>query len=626
MSSAMRLLSALYDTLLLRRVTMTALLLALQSGACAETNSTVVFRVVVTTPSWGQEKNYNGSAGTMPAWENASPVKDATGYSLYDVEIACNTEAADVRGTAVYSALYKFSGWSSSMFADTSAQWTAYWSASTLSNVPMSSSSATSNSGQVSAALQSFVDIVAKRERPTRIVVDFSGHGNPFIFFQDALTTADAVAFLQHIRSTFSGIPLILDLSTNCNDGYFDFVVNYYALADYLISSDKEVGGFDPTLPGGVTAWLANQKDNNINTFWQSSNSLTDAFSAYTSAIQAVWYNGRDGLASSQVEQSLTIYKLSEFYNLMRALSGSPFNPLKDLPTNSYDIATYIKSTNSSLLVSALTNFQIAYVSDRNLVRWTDNALGFSASQLDQLTSYVRSIEPLTIISATAGQSGSFSPQSIVSAYGGNLSVGTASAGLSPSTILSGTTVGVKDSSGVSRPAVLFYVSPGQVNFEIPDGTALGPATVSIQSATGSPVSSSIQIANVSPGLFELNASKLVAAWILPVVSGVQQGLQPVYQLDASGNITPLPLDLAPATEQVYLMLYGTGIRNAKSVTVTVGGLNVPVLFAGAAPVYAGLDQVNIGPLPSMLTGRGSVNIILTADGEIANTVNMTIK
>ena len=73
-------------------------------------------------------------------------------------------------------------------------------------------------------------------------------------------------------------------------------------------------------------------------------------------------------------------------------------------------------------------------------------------------------------------------------------------------------------------------------------------------------------------------------------------------------------------------LLYGTGIRSAKSVTVTVGTLSVPVLYAGAAPGYAGLDQVNIGPLPQALTGQGSVNIVVAANGEQANTVTVTVQ
>jgi uncharacterized protein (TIGR03437 family) len=87
-----------------------------------------------------------------------------------------------------------------------------------------------------------------------------------------------------------------------------------------------------------------------------------------------------------------------------------------------------------------------------------------------------------------------------------------------------------------------------------------------------------------------------------------------------------LPISLGPPSEEVYLELFGTGIRNAKNVTVTVGGAGVPVLYSGAAPGFAGEDQVNIGPLPQSLAGQASVNILLTADGQAANTVNVTIQ
>jgi uncharacterized protein (TIGR03437 family) len=126
--------------------------------------------------------------------------------------------------------------------------------------------------------------------------------------------------------------------------------------------------------------------------------------------------------------------------------------------------------------------------------------------------------------------------------------------------------------------------------------------------------------------LFQLNTSGLVAAWVLPVDSGVQGALQPVYQLGAGNSVIPLPIDLGPSTEQVYLEMYGTGIRNANTVDVTVGGVSVPVLFTGGAPGYAGEDQVNIGPLPRSLAGQGSVSIVISADGQVANTVKVTIQ
>ena len=141
------------------------------------------------------------------------------------------------------------------------------------------------------------------------------------------------------------------------------------------------------------------------------------------------------------------------------------------------------------------------------------------------------------------------------------------------------------DSAGVARQVPLFYISPSQINFEIPPGTATGTATVVIQNQSGTMQSTTIQIGSVSPGIFELNGSGLAAAWVLPVISGTAQPLQPVYQV-AAGAVVPLPISLGPSTEEACLEIYDTGIRSAKSVTVTVGGLSVPVAYYGAAPVY----------------------------------------
>ena len=49
-------------------------------------------------------------------------------------------------------------------------------------------------------------------------------------------------------------------------------------------------------------------------------------------------------------------------------------------------------------------------------------------------------------------------------------------------------------------------------------------------------------------------------------------------------------------------------------------------LSAGAALGYAGEDQLNIGPLPRSLAGQGNVTIFVLADGQPANTVDLTIQ
>jgi uncharacterized protein (TIGR03437 family) len=71
--------------------------------------------------------------------------------------------------------------------------------------------------------------------------------------------------------------------------------------------------------------------------------------------------------------------------------------------------------------------------------------------------------------------------------------------------------------------------------------------------------------------------------------------------------------------------LYGTGIRGAASVQCYVGGLSVPVLYAGPVAAYAGLDQVNIS-IPKSLAGTGDVRVYLVADGVTSNVVGLNVQ
>jgi uncharacterized protein (TIGR03437 family) len=75
------------------------------------------------------------------------------------------------------------------------------------------------------------------------------------------------------------------------------------------------------------------------------------------------------------------------------------------------------------------------------------------------------------------------------------------------------------------------------------------------------------------------------------------------------------------------LSLFGTGFEAAGTagVKISVGGINVPVSFAGPQGGFIGLDQANV-TLPQSLAGKGQVTIQLTAEGLAANTVNITFQ
>ncbi len=230
-------------------------------------------------------------------------------------------------------------------------------------------------------------------------------------------------------------------------------------------------------------------------------------------------------------------------------------------------------------------------------------------------------------VSAAGGRTDLFAPDAIVSAFGSGLATGTAGASTNPPlTTLGGATVTVTDSTGKSQPAELLYVSPVQVNYIVPDGLAAGAATVAFNNGSGTQ-NQTIQLGPVAPGMFTFNAAGLVAGSVLRVSGDGTQTAENLFQMDNSGNIVALPTNLGPATDQVFLILYGTGFRAAGTAgtSMSIGGQNAQVSFSGPQGAFAGLDQVNV-LVPPSLAGSGSVNIVLTASGQTANTVNISVQ
>lgn len=219
---------------------------------------------------------------------------------------------------------------------------------------------------------------------------------------------------------------------------------------------------------------------------------------------------------------------------------------------------------------------------------------------------------------------------SIVSAFGSDLATITKNADTLPlPQDIGGTSVRIRDVKGIDRLAPLFYVSPLQVNYQIPEGTAPGYVSVNIVNNGRAAPTEYLLVKPLSPGLFAANQNgrgAAAASWLL--VSGTKRRSEQNAVCDANGqNCTARAIDLNSADE-VYLELYGTGIRNnsgLSNVTVTVGGVSVPVLYASKQPEYAGLDQVNI-QLPRSLAGRGEVDVIVTIDGQAANPVKVNLK
>jgi uncharacterized protein (TIGR03437 family) len=229
-------------------------------------------------------------------------------------------------------------------------------------------------------------------------------------------------------------------------------------------------------------------------------------------------------------------------------------------------------------------------------------------------------------VQSAAAPSSAVAPNSLASLYGANLAPGVAQASAQPLPLaLGGVTLSVTDAAGATRAAPLVYVSPRQINFVVPDGTAPGLATLVVAGQTFT-----VAVQPVAPTLFSMNgAGSGVAAATAIMVQAANPLLQspvPVFQC-AESNCASVPIVLGVDTP-VYVSFFGTGIRNRSSlanVVVTIDGISVPVLYAGPAPGFTGLDQVNAGLVLS-LRGSGESNVVLTVDGQAANTVTINVQ
>jgi uncharacterized protein (TIGR03437 family) len=231
----------------------------------------------------------------------------------------------------------------------------------------------------------------------------------------------------------------------------------------------------------------------------------------------------------------------------------------------------------------------------------------------------------VTAANSASYAAGPAAPQEIVSLFGSGMASQTASA-QPPVTSLGGITVQVTDSNGNTQLAPLLYVSSTLINMLVPCGLANGTAKLAVQQGSTTTQTGTLTMDGSAPGLYSMNMDGAGVAVALRY-SATGQVIQ--EQLFNCGPTAPrsclgVPLSLGSTTDTLYVELYGTGIRGAKSVQAFVAGQSVPTQFA-AQSSFAGLDQVNIA-IPTSLAGTGTARVYVVAHGVYSNVVSVTLQ
>jgi uncharacterized protein (TIGR03437 family) len=227
---------------------------------------------------------------------------------------------------------------------------------------------------------------------------------------------------------------------------------------------------------------------------------------------------------------------------------------------------------------------------------------------------------------ATFVAGGNLAPGSIVSLFGSQLASGLFSASSLPLPVtLGGTQVLL---AGVPMP--LLYVSPSQINAILPFRAAMGsnPITVMYPGPNGAIASNtvSVNLAAAAPGIFTTTSSGIGAGvFVNANYSAVSAGNPAVRGGSVSffatglGAVTPAVADGAPALPAPNLSVA------AAQPAVNIGGVDAVVQFAGLAPGFAGLYQINV-IVPASIPPDASTPVTLRVGLVVSNTVTLPVQ
>ncbi len=237
------------------------------------------------------------------------------------------------------------------------------------------------------------------------------------------------------------------------------------------------------------------------------------------------------------------------------------------------------------------------------------------------------------IVNAASFAPGSaVAPGSIAAVFGINLSEGLGIAGATPlPTVLADGGVTV-DLNGTLVKFPMFFASPTQLNVQVPFEATIGfPNGWPVESGT-SGNEGDIPVVQFAPGLFAANqagtgqsAILIANSGFVAAPNGAFPGSRPAVRgvdfleiyWTGGGPVTNQPATGAAASANPLSATTTTP-------TLTIGGVDTPVLFSGLAPGFVGL-YVTTCQVPAGAPIGAAVQVVLTQGGGPSNTVTIAI-
>jgi len=218
-------------------------------------------------------------------------------------------------------------------------------------------------------------------------------------------------------------------------------------------------------------------------------------------------------------------------------------------------------------------------------------------------------------VTNAASYLGQISPGALATVWGSNFGTASGSNPAPWSTSLLGVSVKVN-----GNPAPVNFVSPNQINFQVPWGTPVGTAQVTVSVNGGSSNAVSVPVVSAGPGLFVSGGAAIVQnedhSLNSPSNPAAAGSIITAY-LTGSGPVSAAQVDGVPVP-------IGSLVQLTSSSSAKIGSADATVQFAGLTPGSIGLAQMNIVVPPGL--APGTYPLVVTINGEASNSGNISVK